>query len=583
MTPRRARFCAALVLFVNSRAFSAAAAEPRHVLLLYSYEREFIAGAFATQFRDDLLRSSADPINFIEVALQATPTSEREPDAVLLENLRSAFSGKNLDLVVPLGGPAAVFAQRYKNDVFPNTPILLASVDSRFLGTGGLPPDETAVAVHHDPRLMIESILRLLPETQTVVVVIGASIHEQFWVQELKRAFRPYESRVRFVWTNDWTYAELLHRCSSLPPHSAILFGLLMLDANGVPQREEEALDALHQTANAPIFGLHSPQLGHGIVGGPLVSYESLSRDTADVALRLLRGTPARDIAARTVMVSAPVFDGRELRRWGIAEGRLEPGSVVRFPDSNRWKRWPASAAIGSAVAGFVLFATILASRRAGSVQQTQAGPAVAKLTQRLMQTQEEDRASFARWIEDDVCQRLAALSIDLQELGEAAPESRTQIRGMRERVSELTRETLALPDPIYARLNLLGLVATSRTFCERRCAEHHVALHFAEHAMPADLPRNATLTLFRVLQESVENALRHSKTPRLLVSFSLAAEIVMLDVADCGVGFDQTTDCVSEGVGLVAMRERVRAIGGACIIESRPGAGTRVCAFVRV
>ena len=85
---------------------------------------------------------------------------------------------------MPIGGPAAVFAQTYQRQLFPTPPVLLAGVDRRFVQNRALAANETAVAVEHDPSQMIETILQLLPDTRTVFVVIGASQFEQFWLKE---------------------------------------------------------------------------------------------------------------------------------------------------------------------------------------------------------------------------------------------------------------------------------------------------------------------------------------------------------------------------------------------------------------
>ena len=171
------------------------------------------------------------------------------------------------------------------------------------------------------------------------MVVIGASQLEQFWLKEVKRAFKQFEGRVTFVWTNDLSFTELLQRCATLPAHSAIFYGLLSLDAKGVPQIEERTLRELHAVAKAPIFGLHSTQMSRGIVGGPLLSIEDLSRNTAKVAMRVLRGESPRSIVTPIQMAGAPAFDWRELQRWGIGEDRLAPGSAVLFREPTTWQR----------------------------------------------------------------------------------------------------------------------------------------------------------------------------------------------------------------------------------------------------
>ncbi len=567
--------CAGVILAASSISAEAIPGR-RHVLLLSSYDREFSAATFARVFQTTLSRSSADPIDFIEVSLHARPSAPRESDQSILDDVATTSGGVHLDLVVSIGGPAATFAQQYQALLFPATPVLFASVDDRFVAGRQLALNDTAVAVRHDLPQMLRTILRLLPDTQTVVVVTGASPLDQFWLKEVQRAFQPFEPRLSFIWTNHWSFDELLRRCGTLPPHSAILYGLLMADANGAPQHEEQTLEALHARANAPLFGLHSPQLGHGIVGGPLISIDSLGSDTASVALRLLSGEPPQTIAPRVMLASAPMFDARELRRWGIAERLLQTGAIVQFREPAPLSRWAGLVVIGIACGMAIGFAAIFAFPRRAVRDQvvdgTSAEAALARLSQRLMQTHETERAALAKWIEDDVCQQLATISMDLDARGECE---------LRDQVSALARESLHVSDPTYAKLRLLGLPDTARAFGEKRCADREVAFQFKVADLPKDLPGGVALALFRVLEEAVDNALRHSTAPRIVVWLRRAGDVIALDVVDEGIGFDPDKTAKDAALGLMAMRERLHPVGGECVIESRPGGGTRVRAFV--
>ena len=205
--------------------------------------------------------------------------------------------------------------------------MLFAAVDRRFIEKGTMTDHDTAVAVAHDPPQMIENILKVRPDTTDdrgrhrsvaagAVLARGGQAHVQ--------AVRWLGST--FVWTNDWSFEELLQRCAALPAHSAVFYGVLMLDGKGAPQVEERTLRELHAVANAPMFGLHSTQLGRGIVGGPLLSIEDASRSAANVALRVLRGESPRGIVTPAQVAGVPSFDWRELRRWDIGEDRLDAG-----------------------------------------------------------------------------------------------------------------------------------------------------------------------------------------------------------------------------------------------------------------
>jgi PAS domain S-box-containing protein len=367
----RTPWLCSLVLLLGLAPAASAQSQPRHVLLLYSYEREFTHTAFAGMFRPELTRSSTEPINYIEVALQTAGQSVAAPDDSIVTRLGSTFAGTRLDLVVAIGGPAAAFAQKHRRQLFPTTPMLFAAVDRRFIEKGRMTDNDTAVAVAHDPPQMIENILKLLPDTRTVLVVIGASQWEQFWIREVKRTFKRFEGRLTFVWTNSWSFTELVQRCATLPAHSAIFYGLLSLDANGVPQIEERTLRELHAAANAPIFGLHTTQLSRGIVGGPLLSIEDLSRNTAKAALRMLRGESPRSIVTPTQVAGVPAFDWRELKRWGIGEDRLDRGSTVQFREPTAWQKYRRPIITAGVLASvqalivIVLAANLVRQRRA--------------------------------------------------------------------------------------------------------------------------------------------------------------------------------------------------------------------------
>jgi signal transduction histidine kinase len=215
----------------------------------------------------------------------------------------------------------------------------------------------------------------------------------------------------------------------------------------------------------------------------------------------------------------------------------------------------------------------------------------LSRLTRRLMKAHEDERASIARWIEDDMCQKLAAMSMDLHNLGDdgnvasgapgasAAPPAR--VRELEEQISALTRESLAVSDPLYAKLQLLGLAATARSFAVRRCAESGITLQFTASDVPDVLPPDVALALFRVLEEAIENALAYAGTARIAVSLKGTSDALDVEIADDGAGFDPAGTGSGAGLGLIGMRERLRLVGGTLAVESRPGGGTRIRARV--
>ena len=286
----------------------------------------------------ELARRSPVPINFFELSSQppgppvGAPTQEPVVDYLL-----ATLGGRKLDLVVAVGGPAAVFAHQNRERLFPATPFLYAAVESRFLKDRHLGNTETAVAATLDVPQILDNMLLLLPDATSVFVVIGASQLEAFWRQELSREFERFHNRLTFTWFNDLSFAEILQRTAALPPHSVILYPILSMDGKGVLQSQDYALTQLRSVANAPILGIYDSQLGHGIVGGPLLSLSENARHSADVALRILQGESPGQIHTPMQTHGRPVYDWRELRRWGISEARVPAGSVVQFRQPSVW------------------------------------------------------------------------------------------------------------------------------------------------------------------------------------------------------------------------------------------------------
>ena len=143
-------------------------------------------------------------------------------------------------------------------------------------------------------RALVEDILQLLPQTRQVFMVMGSGQIGQFWHRELENQFRRFHDRLTFVWFDDLSLPEILRRCASLPDDSAIFYVTFGTDAAGAAYADERVFADLHAAANAPLFAAHSVYLGAGVVGGSLLSIDDLSRNTADVAVRLLNGAPPR-------------------------------------------------------------------------------------------------------------------------------------------------------------------------------------------------------------------------------------------------------------------------------------------------
>ena len=203
----------------------------------------------------------------------------------------------------------------------------------------------------------------------------------------------------------------------------------------------------------------------------------------------------------------------------------------------------------------------------------------------RLVQAQEEERRRIARELHDDFGQRLAGLLFQLSCLREQPGLSGE----CRDRLAELTPQLSAIASDLQrlsrglhsAVLENIGLAAALRSECMALSKSGVLDVSFHASQVPPRLPPERALSLYRVAQEAIQNALKHSQTRRLEVELQGAGGLLLLRVRDFGVGFRPDAAVSSEGLGLTSLRERMRMSGGSLSIISRPGGGATIEARV--
>jgi signal transduction histidine kinase len=339
---RICRVAGLVLLALTSFAYSdALAAETKRVMLLHSFGRDFKPWSdYATSIRAELERQSPWPLDITDHSLVSARSSDEDPEGPFVDYLRALFAKQPLDLIVSVGAPAAAFVQRHRQRLFTNTPMVFTAVEQRRVQYSTLTANDAVVAVWINYFAAIENILQVLPDTKNVTVVVGTSPIEKFWKEAIGKESEPLSNRIRLSWTDHLSFDALLKQAAALPPQSAIFWELMIVDAAGVVHEGGSSLTRLHAVANAPIFSYDESFFGREIVGGPLLFVADTSRQTAAVAVRILGGEKAGDIKTPPVQFGRPMFDWREMQRWGISESRLPPGSEIFFRDPTAWDQY---------------------------------------------------------------------------------------------------------------------------------------------------------------------------------------------------------------------------------------------------
>jgi len=201
----------------------------------------------------------------------------------------------------------------------------------------------------------------------------------------------------------------------------------------------------------------------------------------------------------------------------------------------------------------------------------------VAEMTRRLVAAQEQERARIARELHDDINQRLAILSVELDQLQQNPAELQSRLQELRNQLGQISDDVQAISHDLHSsKLGYLGAIGGMRSWCREVAERQKIEITFASE-FPGDLPLDIGLPLFRVLQEAVNNSIKHSGAKRIEVQLLQQSSEIHLSVRDSGKGFDVDKALSGKGLGLTSMTERVRLVNGTMAIESKPMAGTNI------
>ena len=569
------------------------AAEPKQVMLLYSFGKDFKPwSAYATSIRAELNRQSPWPLDITEYSLVSARSGDEDPETPFVEYLRATFAKRPLDLIVSVGAPAARFVQRHRQKLFATTPMVLMAVDERRVQYSSLTSNDTVVAVRINYLAAVENILRVLPDTKDVTVVVGTSPVEKFWKEAIGKELEPLANRIRLSWTDHLSFEEFLKQARTLPPNSAIFWELMIVDAAGVVHEGGTALSRLHAVANAPIFSYDESFFGREIVGGPLLLVVDSSRQTAAVAARILNGEKAGEIRVPPVQFASPMFDWREMQRWGIGENRLPPGSQIYFRDPTLWSqyRWLLMLIASVILTEAALIIGLLYEHRRRRVAEVQSFQRMSELAHlNRLATAGELSASIAHEVKQPLAAMVAQSGAAMRWLAQKTPNlaearaalGKIQVAGDRasqvvENLRSMFRKESSERRPLDVNSLIENVLGLTRREAQKHGVEVQVSLF--EGPMPETSGDQAQLeqVFLNLIMNAIEAMGSSTSGVRTLEIKSAASDTgdVLVTVADSGPGvpvekFDKifdaffTTKPEGMGMGLSICRSIVDAHGG--------------------
>jgi signal transduction histidine kinase len=503
-------------------------------------------------------------------------------DETLVDTLGKKYAGKQIDLVLSDGAPLLDFLLRRGDKLWPSTPKVFSFVEPREM-PAKLPPNFTGTTTTVDFGATLDLALRLMPNRRHVFYISGSSLREDGFRHLAEQEFSRFAGRVQFTYLYDLPLSKLLVQLSQLPDDSVVIFFTMIQDAEGHEYISAKVASMIASSSNAPVYCLFDTSFGSGAVGGVLLDAEHDAEQAAMLGLRVLDRGSASSFPVES-STNRAVVDWRQLQRWGINEKRIPSGTVIQFRSPSFWEqyKWYVAAGLAAMVAQLALIIILATEIR----RRKKSDLAIKNLSGRLINAGEEERKRIARELHDDIAQRLALVSIELDVMQpNVAMNHAGEQRSLREPVKQLHEvitDVHNLSHQLHSsKLQHLGLGAALKEVCQQLANQHHLEVQFSADDVPFPLPEDLALCFYRVTQEALNNCVKHSGSARVEVRLATCDGSLRITVKDYGTGFDPSA--AANGLGLAAMGERLRLVEGKLLINSRPGGGTEVTAQARL
>jgi signal transduction histidine kinase len=565
---------------------------PQNVLAIHWSSEDFpstpvVDGAI----RKALLSRANAPVDYFTEYLESDRFPAKDASLAFRDYVRRKYHGRRIDVMLAVTDPALQFLLEHRAELFPEAPIVVASNSTPSAEAQRAGAGLTGVTSRVADAQTLELALKLHPSTERVFVV--ARRPAEGYLDEVKAGLAGLARSVEFVYIGEQSVSRLITAIQAVPARSLILYmGFSQEDAGSV-MFPDDVVRMVAQASPVPVYVSADSYVGTGVVGGVARVAQAIGTRLGEIACQVLDGARAQDIPIERIP-SRPVFDWRQVRRWGIAPSHLPPGSDIRFREPTAWEtyRWYIIGTIIVVAAQLLLITGLLAQRaRRQRAEETirvreatlrTSYERIRHMAGRLINAQEAARASVARDLHDDVCQRLVCVNMAVNSLKRFSGDVEAQ-----QAFAQLERETNDMFEGIRrlshelhpANLPLLGLASTLKAHCNEVARRHSVQVHFEAEGELRQLPDHVALCLYRIGQEALRNGVVHGKAQRFVVSLIRTADVVELTITDDGGGFDieAVRRDAGNGLGLVSMEERARAIGAEVQIETVPQRGTTV------
>lgn len=293
-------------------------------------------------------------------------------ETTLLALYNEKYKAKKVDLLMVVGPTALEFV--LARNFLPDVPVLTSYIVPRHVEPARLKrPNLTGALAPRNAPKTIELMLSMFPQTRRIHIVLGATEYERNQAEMGRKIFTDFSGRVAIDYLNDLTLDQIEAMVKALPDEDLVLYGSMFQDVSGRDFDTNEAVARISKASRRPVFGVLVEDLGEGILGGILVSMELSGKASAELGVRILKGESAASIPLLANAGMAPMFDWRQLKRWGIRESHLPPGSVLKYKKASIWDAYWKEISLGLGVIvveSFLVTGLIIQLRRRKRIER---------------------------------------------------------------------------------------------------------------------------------------------------------------------------------------------------------------------
>ncbi len=259
----------------------------------------------------------------------------------LAEILRNKFKGRKLDLVLALHQEALQFLLKEGRDVYPEGPIILILGDDTFFEYSDVKRPLIRLPFTIDVISTARAIFKLQPDTRKIFVIAGSSDLDRRFDDVVVTRLKAWKQELDVESIPPLPLAEILKKVANLPAGTAILYTTVYADSTGKTYMPTDVVRMICATANAPVFGLFETLLGdNGIVGGMILDHHIEGQRAVRIAMDILQGNVPTEPITMLPATLTPMFDWKQLKRWGLDESALPAGSIVLNKPVSFWDQY---------------------------------------------------------------------------------------------------------------------------------------------------------------------------------------------------------------------------------------------------